>query len=376
MTEASTDKTASSSEVETPSRGRRARLWRLLLSFWPYIRYVVGIGLGVLAFVAVFGKRGELSGAAKFLGDLDWPWLVLGIAAEAAAITSFALLQGRLLESGGVKVRSGPLAAITLAGNSINNSLPAGPAFASVYAFRQYRFRGADDELAGWTVFATTLAAAVTLALFASLGLGISGAEGASLNLVWVTLFTLVTMLSLGAIVLIVLRRRNLLTKALAVVVRIAQWLSLSGPGDPFEVATGIRQRLTAITPSRWELVQAHFWALGNWVMDCACLAAAFAAVGAPVPWRGLVLAYGAGQLAANLPITPGGLGVVEGSLTVALVAYGGAEATTVAAVLIYRIINFWVSLPVGWLAAGALAVQRRLRSRAAEEVEAEAVLA
>ena len=41
------------------------------------------------------------------------------------------------------------------------------------------------------------------------------------------------------------------------------------------------------------------------------------AAVHAPVPWRGILLAYGAGQLAVNLPVTPGGLGVVEGSLTV-----------------------------------------------------------
>ena len=41
-------------------------------------------------------------------------------------------------------------------------------------------------------------------------------------------------------------------------------------------------------------------------------------------------------QLAANLPITPGGLGVVEGSLTIALVAYGGGRDSTVAAVLLY----------------------------------------
>ena len=65
---------------------------------------------------------------------------------------------------------------------------------------------------------------------------------------------------------------------------------------------------------------------LGNWVADCGCLALSFLAVGARVPWRGLLLAYGAGQLATILPITPGGLGVVEGSLTVALVTFGGAR--------------------------------------------------
>ena len=39
---------------------------------------------------------------------------------------------------------------------------------------------------------------------------------------------------------------------------------------------------------------------------------------------------------------------MVEGSLTVALVAFGGGEAPTVAAVLLYRLISFWVPLPVG----------------------------
>jgi hypothetical protein len=73
------------------------------------------------------------------------------------------------------------------------------------------------------------------------------------------------------------------------------------------------------------------------------------------VPWKGLLLAYGAGQLAANLPITPGGLGVVEGSLTIAIVAYGGAAGSTVVAVLLYRFISFWLILPIGWAAWGWL---------------------
>jgi hypothetical protein len=104
--------------------------------------------------------------------------------------------------------------------------------------------------------------------------------------------------------------------------------------------------------------------ALGNWVFDCACLVCSFLAVGAPVPWRGLLLAYGAGQLAANLPITPGGLGVVEGSITIALVAFGGAELSTVAAVLCYRIISFWGYLPVGWCSWAGIALSERRAGR------------
>jgi len=64
--------------------------------------------------------------------------------------------------------------------------------------------------------------------------------------------------------------------------------------------------------------------------------------------------------VAANLPITPGGLGVVEGSLTIALVAYGGSTASIVAGVLLYRILSFWLPVPLGWLAWIGLRVEAR----------------
>jgi hypothetical protein len=107
-------------------------------------------------------------------------------------------------------------------------------------------------------------------------------------------------------------------------------------------------ERMRAVAPTRTEWARAILAGACSWLSDCACLAFAFIAVGADVPWAGLLLAYCGGQLAVNLPITPGGLGVVEGSLTVALVAFGGGEAPTVAAVLLYRLISFWVPLPVG----------------------------
>jgi uncharacterized membrane protein YbhN (UPF0104 family) len=85
-----------------------------------------------------------------------------------------------------------------------------------------------------------------------------------------------------------------------------------------------------------------------------------FLAVDSSIPWKGLLLAYGAGQLAATLPFTPGGLGVVEGSITIALVAFGGSQNSTVDAVLMYRVISFWLVLVVGWLFWGQLAYQVR----------------
>jgi uncharacterized protein (TIRG00374 family) len=114
--------------------------------------------------------------------------------------------------------------------------------------------------------------------------------------------------------------------------------------------------QLAAFRPTWREIGSALRLGIGNWVCDCACFALCFLAVGAGIPWKGLLLSYGAGQLAANLPITPGGLGVVEGSITIALVAFGGPRVTTVEAVLIYRLMSFWGQLVVGWTSAGWLA--------------------
>jgi uncharacterized protein (TIRG00374 family) len=92
----------------------------------------------------------------------------------------------------------------------------------------------------------------------------------------------------------------------------------------------------------------AFAWMLLWWAGDMTCLAVAFLAVGGALPWRGLLIAYAAGQLAALLPITPGGLGVTEGSMAITLAAYGGGMATAVAAVLLYRLITYWAVLPAG----------------------------
>ncbi len=43
-------------------------------------------------------------------------------------------------------------------------------------------------------------------------------------------------------------------------------------------------------------------WGAANWLFDCACFAMMFLAVHSGIPWKGLLLAYGAGQLAATLP--------------------------------------------------------------------------
>ncbi|HEX4245712.1 MAG TPA: YbhN family protein, partial [Acidimicrobiales bacterium] len=336
---------------------------RLLVAFrrsWPYLRYVVGLALAWFALETLNGHRGELSDAEGYLTHLHWQWVILAALCEAASLFSFAVLQRRLLEAGQVRVGLGSLSGITLAATSIADSLPLGPALASVFAYRQYRRKGATQALAGWVVAASLVVAVVTLAVLASFGLAVAGAEGASFDLVWVTVGVLILALALSVVFL----KKRFLAHAVSASVRLCRRLTGRPRGEVGEQIDRIVQQLTVVQLNGRQATGVAGWGMANWALDCACLACAFAAVGVAVPWRGLILAYGAGQLAANLPITPGGLGVVEGSLTIALVAYGGSEASTVAAVLLYRIFNFWIVLPVGWVAWLTMLVRQRRELR------------
>jgi uncharacterized protein (TIRG00374 family) len=340
------------STEEAPRRSR----WR---SVWLVGRVVVFGALAYAAAQVVLSNSAELSGASSYLRHAGWGWIAVAAGAEALSYLNFALLQRVLLQAGGLRLGIGQLAALSLAGNAITNSLPGGGAFATVFAYRQFRRRGADEALTTWTIVAFTALTAVTLALLAVAGLLIAGEDGQVQGL-WPLVAVLIAGPAIGVAILL---RPGLL---MVVVRRPVGWIDrlTSDHRDPKGAVERLIAKLETVTPRPRQWLFGLLFAGGNWMFDCGCLAASFMAVGAPVPWRGLLVAYGAAQVAANLPITPGGLGVVEGSLTVALVAFGGQTASTVAAVLLYRVISFWLVLPVGWSAWVGIHVNARRSDR------------
>src|SRR5205807_5113918 len=95
--------------------------------------------------------------------------------------------------------------------------------------------------------------------------------------------------------------------------------------------------RVLTVRPSPLGWLGAFSLALANWAWDAVALSACILALGTGVPWRGVLVAYTLAQIAPSFPITPGGLGVVEGSLAALLVAYGLPLDRAVAATLLYR---------------------------------------
>ena len=299
----------------------------------------------------------ELSGITVVFDHLNWWWVPAAVTAEALSFVSFAVMEYQLLTtSGGVRPPALPLFRMTVAAQALTNSLPAGNAVAAVYGFRWFRRFGADDTLAVWAMMGTFIASMVSLSLVATAGLALATEEGASYDLIPVLIGVLVIAVAVGAVFVY--------ERPLLLVLNWTLWVSRSIFRRPREDATEqvdrIVGRITSVRLSWRRVIAVVLWGTANWLFDCSCFALMFPAIGAPIPWKGLLLAYGAGQLAAALPITPGGLGAVEGSITIALVAFGGAHVATVDAVLLYRLISFWLVLAVGWLMVGELALEVR----------------
>ncbi|MHB8294725.1 MAG: lysylphosphatidylglycerol synthase transmembrane domain-containing protein [Acidimicrobiales bacterium] len=331
------------------------------------MRILGGLALAGVGFFVILGHRGELSGATFYLERTSWSWVLVGAALEALSFFAFMSMQRELLVAGQVPLRRSSIMAVTLAGNSIANSLPAGTAFGAAYTFRQFEQRGAGAAVALWTVLATNLLASSSLGLLALGGLLVAGPVGSVPGVLGVVIGLLV---AVGVVTFLLhhgglVRQRGLVGKAAIGVLGVTRRFTGWPRDDPRAMVERFLEAAATIRPGWRRTGAGAAWGLGNWVFDCACLATSFRAVGAGVPWQGLLIAYTAGQLAATLPITPGGLGVVEGSLTIALVAYGGGDTSTVAAVLIYRLLSFWLVLALGWLAWIAIAARAR-RSRPA----------
>jgi uncharacterized protein (TIRG00374 family) len=85
------------------------------------------------------------------------------------------------------------------------------------------------------------------------------------------------------------------------------------------------------------------------------------------VSWIEAFAAWSLVRLLTAIPITPGGIGVVELGLSGALIAFGGADAEVVAAVLLFRLLTWAPSVLVGIPCA---LLWRRLRGEAVPPVD------
>jgi uncharacterized protein (TIRG00374 family) len=97
--------------------------------------------------------------------------------------------------------------------------------------------------------------------------------------------------------------------------------------------------------------VLAGLAALGKWGFDYLVLLSVLQALSVHPEPSLVLLAYAAAALLALIPLTPGGLGFVEAGLTGLLVVAGIDAGAAAAATLAYRLVSYWLPLPVGVVA-------------------------
>lgn len=250
-----------------------------------------------------------------------------------------------------------------LAGNALSKIAPAGGALGGAL---QYRMLVEEGARRGRVAAAITAVNLLTFAVVLVLPvLAIPAFLGGSVDPDLVT----ATLIGLGVLALLVAAAIALLAfdEPLAwlgrTVQRVRNW-SRRG-AEPLRALPdrliGERDRLLETLGPRWGRAVAG--TVARWAFDYATLVAALAAVGSTPSPLLVLLAFCAAQVLAQVPLTPGGLGFVEAGLTATLALAGVPAASAVLATLAYRLVSYWLPLPVGL--AAYVAHRRRIAATA-----------
>lgn len=111
--------------------------------------------------------------------------------------------------------------------------------------------------------------------------------------------------------------------------------------GEGFRFALGLFAH-----PSRGGL--AVLGAAGFWAASIGVLWASFHAFGVHVPLAVVVQGYFLGMVANLFPLAPAGVGAVDAGMIGAFVLFGIPEETVFPAILIFRLVSFWMPIPPG----------------------------
>jgi uncharacterized protein (TIRG00374 family) len=214
---------------------------------------------------------------------------------------------------------------------------------------------GVDGPDAGFALATQGLGSAVVLNALLWLALVIS-IPFYGFNAIYVTAAVVGTVLigAFSGLVLLLTRGEE---RAASLLQSIAARLPMIDEDAVGRLVHRLAARLRRLESDRKLLARAVFWAAANWLLDAASLWVFVAAFGHRPQIVGLLVAYGLAYVLAAIPITPGGLGVVEGVLTSSLVGFGTPRSAALLGVLSYRLVNFWLPIPIGGLAFVSLQV-------------------
>jgi uncharacterized membrane protein YbhN (UPF0104 family) len=337
-----------------------------------WLRLAFSLGLVGAAAWFLVARSSEIETALRSTSRLDARWVLAAIGFEVVSMIAFGRLQQRLLVLAGSKVPLRTMVSLVLASNALSSTLPGGVAWSTAWEYGQLERWGVKGAVRLWVFLVSGTISGFALFVVAAGGTELAGSKGPVADLRLLAL-------ALAGVPVVVWIAGRLWRGPLSS--RRAPSLGVSArrdpgprpvpaetvpaetvPGDtvPEEATAGrtsvrrareLWDRVGSVRISPQEWLRLLGLGVANWVLDGAVLVVSMLAIGVNVPWPDILVIYALTQVTASLPITPGGLGLVEGSLAALLVAYGVGAEPAVATVIVYRLISFWGFIPVGWAA-------------------------
>jgi hypothetical protein len=322
------------------------------------------VALGLAVWLLVLPQLRGSTHSLHLLFRVNSPWLVVALVAEIGSLGLYALVTRSMLDPS-TRPPLQRVMRIDLSAIALGHCVPDGGAAGTALCWRLLVGSGVPSADAAFAKLAQGLGSAVILQMLL-LASYVAGATTGGLTR-WVVAPAAVAIVLLAVFGLFVscLRRHSFrlavhrgLSRIPRYGPRVAQW------------TVGVYRRhmveqLRAAVGEPRKLALASSWAAGNWALDGLALWASLHAYGNSVGLEGIAVAYGVQALATWLPITPSGLGISEGLMIPALITFGATRSVAVLGILTWRLLAYWLPIPLGAIAYGSL--QRRPWLRTAQ---------
>jgi uncharacterized protein (TIRG00374 family) len=320
---------------------RRFRLPKITRAIrWP-------VSLIVLFFVLEYVVLPDLANVRKslgLLGRVNVAYLALALGLEVVALISYTELSRTVLAP------SAPgrwrMFRINMASLSVSHVLPGGAAPGTAIGYRLLTESGVPGPTAGFGVATQGIGSAVVLNAIFWVALIISIPFNGFNPLYGVAAACGAVLLGIFAGTVFLLSKGKY--RSIGWLRRLANHVPFVTPEKVSNLLQEVADRVDVLMRDRRLLKHALGWAAANWLLDAASLGVFLFALGARLAPTSPLVAYGLANILAVIPITPGGLGVIEGILIPTIVGFHVPKTIAILGVIGYRLINFWLPIPAG----------------------------
>jgi len=296
----------------------------------------------------------KLREAAGDLNRIEPNLLIVGVGLQAVSLLCYSLLTRAALGEQGDHIPLLRLFRIQLSTKALGNIMPGGSAASTALGYRLLTMSKVEGPDAAFALATAGIGSAVVLNLILWFGLIVS-IPGRGVNAVYGTaaIVGVILMAFAGFVVFGLVEGQG---RAERLVRGVARRLRMD-ENHAADVLAHLGGRIEGLAQDRGMLVRVVGWATANWLLDAASLWIFLRAFGGTLGADALIVSFGLANVLSVIPITPGGLGIVEGVYIPSLTGFGLAGSTAAVGVLSYRIAQYWLPIVVGWLSYLSLRV-------------------